>query len=443
MFLIKEASATHLAGGQITWICKSNGKYKFKFTIYRACEASNAPVQSGFFLCVYNHPTLNNITVNQTSFKEISQPGCTSPLTAIKCGNNKLGAMEQYIYESGDVDLGNNIPGVNGWWFVFQTEARPSGIINIVNTARNEGFTIRSVMYAYQGKKAKPCYDNSPVFTEVPVGIISKGQPFNYNPNANDADYDSLVVSWAKPMTNDWIDQIGVGFPPPNPNNGASADCHNPSTPNTGANEWKETSPNKSIPILTLFVAPYVFTNPLNANLVLPLPMLDSATGAFSFVVPNSGSNGQYVFSIKTSSYRSGILIAEVYRDYLFNVYPGQTNTIPSIPKLNINKNAMLTANGYEVNVNAGDFVDFNILTQDSITQENTLTTSGLQYGTINGFSTYNGSTGVLVTPCITAPGVPCVATAVGGCSTPPCAQFQYTSKNPFKPPIPIPAAGG
>jgi hypothetical protein len=448
---VQDTYATHLAGGQITWVCKSNGKYKFKFSLYRACEGTNTQVKSGYYLCVYNHPTITNIIVSQTSFKEISQPGCKDPLTAIKCGNFNLGAMEEYIYESADIDLGNYTPGVNGWWFVFQTEARPSGIINIDNNPRNEGFTIRSVMYDYQGKKAKPCYDNSPVFTELPVGIIAKGQPFTYNPNTNDFDYDSLVVSWAKPMTNDWSNQTSVGFTafvgPPNPNAGDPPDCHNPVAPNTGANHWKENAPNKNIPILTIFVAPYVYTNPLNADLlpaVFPDPapkMLDSATGAFSFIVPNTASNGQYVFSIKTASYRSGILIAEVYRDYLFNVYPGQTNTIPTIPKVTFVNNAIpIVPNGYQVDVNAGDLVEFIITAQDTITQENTLTTSGLQYGTSKGCNTYNPSTLLLTTPCA-AP--PCSATQLTGCGTPPCAQFTFNTKNPYIPPNPIPAGGG
>ncbi|MEQ1733446.1 MAG: hypothetical protein ABL940_07220 [Bacteroidia bacterium] len=428
LFLLQDVVASHLSGGQITWTCKSNGKYRFKLSIYQACEGGNfSEIGLGpKDICVWNHPTINTITLQEGINREISQPGCKGPLTAIKCGNNNIGAMQEILYESGDIDLGNYTPGANGWWFTYTSCCRPGAVVNVVE----DGFTLRSAMYAYQGKKAKPCYDNSPVFTELPVGIISKGQPFNYNPNSNDADWDSLTVEWGKSMFDQWVD-------------GSFPSCP---TANNNANEWKFTTPNPQHYAYSTFNAPYIFTNPIGAvqsppepPAVVSPPILDPKTGSFNFVVPNSVPNSMFVFTIKTTEYRSGIKIGEVYRDYLFSVYPGQLNKIPTIPKMQFNTNAIPTANGYEVNVNAGDFVDFNILTQDTINQENTLTISGLQFGTINGFSTYNPTT-LSVTNCNTPP---CIATAATGCGTPPCAQFSYTTKNPFKPPIPIPATGG
>ncbi|MEQ1732962.1 MAG: T9SS type A sorting domain-containing protein [Bacteroidia bacterium] len=412
---INETYASHLAGGQITWTCQPNGKYRFKMSKYQMCEGGNASdIGSGpIDICVWNHPTINSITLQEGANREISLPGCKGALTAIKCGNNNIGAVQEILYESADIDLGNYTPGVNGWWFTYTSCCYPSGTINVFET----GFNLRSAMYAYNGNKAKPCYDNSPVFTELPVGIIAKGQTFSYNPNANDADWDSVSVEWGKPMYDTWVDGSYPSCPTTNNNN----------------NEWKLTMPNIQHYAYTTFNAPYTFNNPIGAVQVGALPLLDSVTGSFNFSVPNTVPSGIYASTIKTTAFRSGVKIAEVYRSYLFNIYPQQTNAIPTIAPVQFVKNGVVDSTAYVINVTAGDLVEFDITAQDTITQQHTLTTTGLQYGTFASNNIYNPATLSLQTPCNTPP---CLATAASGCATPPCAQFSFTSKNPFTPTV-------
>lgn len=413
---INETYASHLAGGQITWTCKSNGKYRFKMSKYQMCEGGNASdIGTGpIDICVWNHPTINSITLQEGANREISLPGCKGALTAIKCGNNNMGAVQEILYESADIDLGNYTPGVNGWWFTYTSCCYPNAVSNIFET----GFNLRSAMYAYNGNKTKPCYDNSPVFTELPVGIIAKGQTFSYNPNANDADWDSVSVEWGKPMNDMWS------------STGTNTSCP---TSNNNPNEWKFTIPNPQHYAYTNFNPPYTYNNPIGAVQVGALPLLDNVTGAFNFVVPSTVPSGVYASTIKTTAFRSGIKIAEVYRSYLFNVYPQQTNAIPTIAPVQFVKNGIVDSTAYVINVTAGDLIEFDITAQDTITQQNTLTTTGLQYGTFAGYNNYNPATLSLQTPC-NAP--PCVATATTGCETPPCAQFSFTSKNPFTPTV-------
>jgi hypothetical protein len=414
--------ATNQAGGQITWECQSNGKYRFKMTYYEICEGGNASnVGAGSMdICVWNHPTINSITLTEGVHRDVSQPGCISGTTAIKCGSGNLGAMREIVYESADVDLGTKIPGVNGWWFTYAYCCRPSSVVNITEN----GFLLRAAMYAYKGKMAKPCYDNSPVFTELPVGICAKGQMFNYNANANDEDGDSLVTQWAKPMFESWVDGSFISNCP---------------TSNNNPNEWKFTTPNPQHYAYATFNPPYTYNNPIGAIPLGTTPILDSSTGTFNFKLPNINSLqlGLYVFTTKTTAFRSGIKIAEVYCDFLFTVYPTQTNETPAIAPVQFVKNNIADSTGYEINVTAGDLIAFDIVAQDTITQQQTLTTTGLQYGTFTTNNTYSATTHNLQTLC-TAP--PCIATDTSGCNTPPCANFTFTTANPFKPTVGVTA---
>ncbi|MBC7412731.1 MAG: T9SS type A sorting domain-containing protein [Bacteroidia bacterium] len=413
--------ASHLAGGQITWKCKPNGKYRFYLSLYQACEGGNSS-QIGLgptSLCVYNHPTINSITLNEMNNREISQPGC-AVTGAIKCGNTKLGAMQEILYESADVDLGLYTPGINGWWFTYSNCCRPGAVVNVSDA----GFTLRSTMYNYTNKNAYPCYDNSPMFLEQPVGIVAKGQAFSYNANATDADGDSVTTEWGRPMTDTWTD--GTTIDP--------TACH----VGTGSNHWKLNLPSASRTTYSTFNAPYTFSNPLSAIQIPPVapatlspPLLEPITGQINFVVPNTVLTGMYVFTLKTTSFRNGIKIAEVNRDFIFSVYLAQTDKTPTIAPVQFVKNGIADSTGYELNVNAGDLVEFDITAQDTIIQQQTLATTGLQYGTLTNYNKYDSSTFNLKAPCTTPP---CSATATSGCGTPPCAQFSFTTPNPFVP---------
>ena len=88
----------------------------------------------------------------------------------------------------------------------------------------------------------------------------------------------------------------------------------------------------------------------------------------------------------------------------------------------------MQATTGYEINAVSGDVIEFDIATKDTITQQQTVTLSGIKFNTLNGTVMYDATTLGLVSPC----------------NNPSCngtdtvsnlgASFVLTSANPFAP---------
>jgi hypothetical protein len=64
------AIASHLMGGEITWVCNGGGQYVFTMKLYRDCNGATA--SPNLSLTVFNHPTVNSIAINLISSKDIS-----------------------------------------------------------------------------------------------------------------------------------------------------------------------------------------------------------------------------------------------------------------------------------------------------------------------------------------------------------------------------------
>ena len=118
------------------------------------------------------------------------------------CGGGN-GAVEEFVFRSNAINMGGN-PPPQGWVFTYDGCCRNAAISNMVISPNATGFTLRAIMYPYNGTNTSPCFDSSPVFTQRPATIICAGNPFTYNHNAYDPDKDSLVYSFAAPL--DWLD---------------------------------------------------------------------------------------------------------------------------------------------------------------------------------------------------------------------------------------------
>src|SRR6187402_3028654 len=65
--------ASHLMGGDITWVCLGNGQYKFTMRVYRDCNGVQMTLPVA--LSVWNHPSVTSIAMNLVSQIDIS-PQC-------------------------------------------------------------------------------------------------------------------------------------------------------------------------------------------------------------------------------------------------------------------------------------------------------------------------------------------------------------------------------
>lgn len=365
--------ASHYMGGEITWQCLQNGRYRFIMKLYRECDGinynatesltSNSPAGT---IQMNLHPGGNpqDAADGNLDGKTDLSPNCWNPAQELSCltvpGPN-MGAVQEWYYTSDAAYpsgvLLNGTPPAGGWIFSHSSCCR-NPCANLVNPTGADWF-LRAIMYPYQGQNMNPCYDNSPVFAEIPSTILCTGYPFKYNHNAADKELDSLAFDWAPALQS-----------ATNPIN---------------------------------YVAGYSFNSPLPGPAQNPANVaatMNPYTGEISYT---SYTNGAFVTVTKVSAYRCGIKIAEIFREMqiVLLACPGN-NQPPDVPGPFYNPITGLYE--YVDTVYAGDVVDFDILSLDVDMLPNGnpntifLEASGIDFGA--GFT--NPNAGCVRPPCAT-----------------------------------------
>lgn len=335
---VTSAQAAHLQGGEITWQCKSNGKYVFTLSVYRDCGGITLPTTA---------QTLANnagatISCAYVSTTDIT-PSCYTGTTSCTGASSAQGIIQKYIYRSGEIAL-TGTPPAGGWEFSWNSCCRPGGISN---GSSNQGYYLRSKMYPFTpmgsntplstGTTSNPtCFDNSPNFFEEPSLIACANTDWKINFKGFDQDLDSVFYSFASP----W---------------GASG-----------------TSVN--------FSTGYSATSPLPSGTGSTAASLDPQSGTLSFT---SALSGIFATCISMKSYRCGQLIGEVFRDmpiYIQSCTPPTGlcsafyTTAP--PDFSISSNAgpalNPVANGssdtilYTIDASIGDSISLNLSASDA-----------------------------------------------------------------------------
>jgi len=356
-------TATHLMGGEITWQCQGNGSYIFTLKLYRDCNG--VPLQLPVSLRVHNHPSVTGIPLQLISQTDIS-PQCNGSGPTLTCAGGGDGAVEEFVFQSNPINLSGNPPAA-GWIFTYDDCCRNAAISNLIINPVETGFTLRAIMYPYNGNDASPCFDSSPVFTQLPATIICAGNPFTYNHNAFDEDKDSLVYSFAQPL--DWLE--GAAF--------------NASTP-------------AAIPWQAAYNVNSPFPGPGQNNSVPAT--INTQSGEIAFT-PNY--TGNFVTVVKVQSYRCGQLISEIFREIQVVILTCGLNNSPQITApFNDPGTGALTA--FTTTVQAGDPVSFTITTSDNeflpigVAQTITVNASGGQFGA----NFTDPASGCLNPPCAT-----------------------------------------
>lgn len=403
LFAVNQLQASHLAGGEITWICVNEGgksKYVFRMTFYRDCTGITGPTTTqtiqvdnlnGVLSQALNTGRITaggDINVKFIYSRDIS-PSCSfgssGPLECAPPARDN-GSVEKYYYESDPIDFSGVLPPTDpNTPFVFSWNSccRNGGIVNIKNgNSSGESMYLLAKMYPYYpngSTNAAPvseCFDNSPEFTEPPTSILyTTGLDYVFNNNANDIDLDKLYYDFADPVVN---------------------------LEETIAGTWDPTSWWTNYPY-------YNSTNPFG---LLPSQYsFNNLTGEFTFKPLQSGS---FVTAFKVSSYKCDQKVAEIFRDFQSKVLiPDQnqnTNRFPTvIPPFKSNGTPT-----NETSVIAGKDLLIPILIRDS-------TAGGLGISAQQIELTVNGI----------AMGLQNADTAVG-CPFPPCAiltrnKYNYT----------------
>jgi len=294
VFLANAVWASHIMGGELTWECQSNGQLVFTMKLYRDCNGVTGALFNA--QTITSNSPLGNFLVYFSDTNDISPVCANTPsephIFCASAAGFDTGAVEEYIYHSNPLTL-SGVPPAGGWTFSWSDCCRNAAIVNI-STA---GYSVRARMYPYNGRNMYPCYDSSPQFYERPAPVICNGYPSTFNQNAADNDLDSLSYEWAQSLD----------------------DSGNPCT----------------------YVTGYTFDNPLpdstedNRN---HRALVNALNGEIHFT---SFTGGTFVVCTKTTAWKCGIRVAEVFRDMQIilktcrplipSTFPPTYNHMPSV----------------------------------------------------------------------------------------------------------------
>ena len=322
--------SSHVMGGELTYKHLGNNVYQFELVFYRDCNGADVNAVSEN-LRVWNHPTLSTIPVIFVQRTDLS-PTCTQisggpgPLLCGtgNNGGNGIGAIEKVIYRSAPILL-SGTPPAQGWAFTYENFSRSAALTNLTNPA-SYGITLAAKIF----NLAQP--DNAPTFNQDPLFVSCAGQAFEYNAAVSDADQDSLVFEFGAPY--DYF-PTGAYNPPLNP-------APIPFEPGFSA---LSPTPGPSI----------------NANNIAA--QLDPASGKLTFT---SFTIGNYVVKIVVKAFRGNVLVSQTEREMQLVLQACSANNNPPIVAPPFNGGT-----SYELTVNAGDLVSFNLAISDPDLQAN------------------------------------------------------------------------
>lgn len=222
-FLPIVSSATHLAGGSITYECAGNNQVVFTLRLYRECTGigintnpktilTNASVSSG------------PIVANFVSSRSLNTDICYNA-TNFSCGSyTGTGVLQEYIFRSNPVSLAG-APPFSGWYFAYTECCRP-GTANIGSS--NIDFSLVTKIYPYYepgsstaSSWSSNCLDSSPDFLETPARIGASNTSVIIPSFVYQSDSDSLNATFSSVQTgNSWpfySAQYATGYSGTNP----------------------------------------------------------------------------------------------------------------------------------------------------------------------------------------------------------------------------------
>ena len=297
---INESRASHAAGADLTYEALGNGQYLVTFSFYRDCYGITAPTTQTMtvssFTCGFSQ-TFTMPRVPGTG-QEITYTCDTSTST---CNGGTAVGIQEYKYQV-IVPLPAPCPD---WEFRVSVSARNAAVTTI-DDPDLENLFIDAYLNNSQFE------NNSPTFSNVPVGFLCIGQNNIFNHGVIDPDGDSLVYSFVAPRTD-------------------------PNTPLT-------------------YLPGYSVANPVTTS---GGTSINSSTGD---IVLQPSQQEVAVMTVLITEYRNGEVVGSVMRDmqlYIVNC----TNTLPTASGIN-------GSQSFNTSSCIGGTLCFDVLTNDPDAQD-------------------------------------------------------------------------
>jgi gliding motility-associated-like protein len=291
------ANASHIAGGEISYICREGNKYTIRLDIYQDCiggDPSAIREDTPAYIGVFN---LDNgqgqLFTNVSPQSVIDVPANFSN----SCVNNPPVTCLKRLTFVINTELASNS---NGYRIAYVRCCRNGSTVNIKD-ANTTGTT-----YYIDIPPLNLAYCNtSAVFKNYPPQIICVNNPLIYDHAATDADGDSLTYEFCTAYK------------------GGSLDAPKP-------------APTGAQPAALIYKAPYSFSRPMTGS---PGIKISPTTG---LITGTPNEQGRYVVTVCCSEWRNGVKINVVRREFQFVVTNCSKAVVADIPQLSNDFNTYL-----------------------------------------------------------------------------------------------------
>lgn len=185
LFSANVAKASHIAGGDINYVCLGNNQYQINLNLFVDCLGFDPGAsQTITFTSTCGGSATATVNVTNPGGTEISQL-CPSQLNNSTCNGGTLPGMWVFSY-TGVVTLS---PTCNTWNMSWTTCCRNNAIENLTNPG-----SLDSYIEATMNSATDSC-NTSPSFTSQPIPYVCINQAVNYSYGVVETDGDSLYYS--------------------------------------------------------------------------------------------------------------------------------------------------------------------------------------------------------------------------------------------------------
>lgn len=294
---IPASFASHIVGGEITYVCQGGNRYKITVSIYRDCLGGIAGAISEDNPALISIFTSAGRRVIDDSIHGNNQTGTVIPPNFKNdCVTNPPQTCLNRIVFEKEYVLDNT---ATGYTVVYQRCCRNGSILNIIDPS-NSGATYSCKI---PQAAAAQC-NNSAVFRNFPPQIICINNPLIYDHSATDPDGDSLTYEFCQAY-----------------NGGAT---NNP----------------RPVPVFVadplVYQGPYTYSRPMGGN---PRIQIDAKTG---MITGTPNLQGRFVVSVCCHEWRNGVMINTTTREFQFVVTNCSKAVIADIPQYSTEYNTYI-----------------------------------------------------------------------------------------------------
>lgn len=305
---IDKAQATHIVGGEVTYVYLGGNNYRIRIDIYQDCLTGEPPAiaqDNPAFLSIFDGKGNRLLSDSIPSSSSLLIPDNFSN----ECINNK---PKTCLNRLTFIRTYNLPPNGSGYEIVYQRCCRNGGIVNIVDPG-STGATYYCMIPPPLVTPEGVMYNNSAVFKNYPPQIICINNPIFYDHSAVDPDGDSLSYEFCTAYAG-----------------GSPTDA-------------------KPVPLTTNFQpVTYAFgysaNQPMRGN---PPLQIDAKTG---LITGTPVQLNRYVVTVCCHEWRKGVKINTVTREFQFVVTNCSKAVVANIPQLSDEPNTYIVqCAGYTV----------------------------------------------------------------------------------------------